>query len=203
MKSHRLLLAFSLASLALLGLAPEAEAQLFGARKKVTKPAAFINRQAPPKIDKDLEDQINPSNSTVHVSLGAQRAYLKIAGTDQVYIDTPVSTGKKAGSTPMGTFKITQKNADHRSSIYGDFVDSKGRVVRAGISTKVDSAPAGTRYRGAPMRWFCRLTDTGIGMHTGILPGYPASHGCIRLPDEIAQIIFQKVRLGTTVTIGP
>jgi lipoprotein-anchoring transpeptidase ErfK/SrfK len=53
------------------------------------------------------------------------------------------------------------------------------------------------------MKWFCRLTDTGIGMHTGILPGYPASHGCIRLPDEIAQIIFQKVRLGTTVTIGP
>ena len=51
------------------------------------------------------------------------------------------------------------------------------------------------------MRYFMRLTDSGVGMHVGILPGYPASHGCIRLPAEIAPLIYSKVKLGTPVTI--
>jgi lipoprotein-anchoring transpeptidase ErfK/SrfK len=120
---------------------------------------------------------------------------------DQVYIDTPISSGKRAGMTPTGRFTISEKDPDHRSSVYGNFVDRNGRVVRAGVSTRVDSAPSGTRYVGAPMDWFCRLTDNGVGMHTGILPGYPASHGCIRLPAEIAKIIYSKVKIGTKVTI--
>jgi hypothetical protein len=57
-----------------------------------------------------------------------------------------------------------------------------------GVSIKVDSAPRGTRYRGARMKWFMRLTDRGVGIHMGILPGYPASHGCIRLPAYIAPL---------------
>jgi len=57
-------------------------------------------------------------------------------------------------------------------------------------------------YRGAPMRWFMRLSWQGVGMHTGILPGYPASHGCVRLPDEIARMFYDRVKLGTVVTIG-
>lgn len=47
------------------------------------------------------------------------------------------------------------------------------------------------------MKWFMRLTDSGVGMHVGILPGYPASHGCIRLPADIAPLIYQKVGIGT------
>ena len=54
---------------------------------------------------------------------------------------------------------------------------------------------------GAPMRYFCRLTDEGVGMHIGILPGYPASHGCIRLPENIAPLIYSKVRVGTSVRV--
>lgn len=123
-------------------------------------------------------------------------------GPDIVYIDTPVSTGKRAGMTPKGNFTVTQKDKDHRSSVYGDFVDKRGRTVRRGISLKVDSAPAGTRYVGAPMKFFCRLTGDGVGFHVGKLPGYPASHGCIRLPEEIAPLIFAKVKLGTPVQIN-
>ena len=51
------------------------------------------------------------------------------------------------------------------------------------------------------MKWFCRLTDTGVGFHIGILPGYPASHGCIRLPEDIAPLIYQKVKVGTPVRV--
>ena len=178
--------------------AGDAEAQLFKPRR-MKKASTLIGRQPPPVIEKRFEAVINPENSSVVISLSKQRAYLMTGG--EVYIDTPVSTGKRAGMTPVGSFTVTQKHIDHRSSIYGDFVDSRGRVVRSGISTRVDSAPAGTRYRGAPMKYFCRLTNSGVGMHIGILPGYPASHGCIRLPAEIAPLIYKNVKLGTPVRI--
>ena len=73
--------------------------------------------------------------------------------------------------------------------------------MRAGVSLKIDSAPSGTHYEGAPMKWFMRLTNEGVGMHIGILPGYPASHGCVRLPAEIAPLIYSKVKVGTPVEI--
>lgn len=176
----------------------ETSGQFFG-RKPKRKAQELIYRQAPPEVNAAVEPIIGPENARVVVSLSKQRAYV-YAG-DELYIDTPVSTGKKAGSTPTGSFKITEKDIDHRSSIYGDFVDKQGRVVRSGVSLKVDSAPSGTRYRGAPMMYFMRLTNSGVGMHVGILPGYPASHGCIRLPAHIAPLIYHKVKIGTPVAI--
>jgi lipoprotein-anchoring transpeptidase ErfK/SrfK len=188
------------ASLASLGVA-DAGAQLFGSRTPtpMTKPSALISRQKPADVKKSLESVINPDNSRVVVSLAKQRAYVMTG--DEVYIDTPISSGRAGHTTPKGSFHVMEKDADHRSSIYGDFVDGKGRVVRSGISSKIDSAPSGTRYQGASMKWFCRLTDQGVGMHVGILPGYPASHGCIRLPADIAPLIYQKVKIGTPVTV--
>ena len=185
------------------GFAPEASAQIWGSRSAnapMRKASDMIGRQPGPKIDKDLEAVINSSNSHVRISLSKQRVYLMTG--DQVYIDSPISSGKAGHATPRGSFTVSEKDADHRSSIYGNFVDRNGRIVRAGVSTRIDSAPSGTRYSGAPMWWFCRLTNGGVGMHTGILPGYPASHGCIRLPAEIAPLIYAKVRVGTRVVVG-
>ena len=184
-------------------LAPAAEAQLFRSNKRKRKPmrraSEMIHRQPPPVINPGLADVINSSNSRVLISLSKQRVYLMVG--DEVYIDSPISSGKRAGMTPTGSFTILEKDPDHRSNIYGDFVDRQGRVVRSGISTKVDSAPSGTSYRGAPMFWFMRMTWSGVGMHVGILPGYPASHGCIRLPADIAKMIYEKVKIGTSVTV--
>jgi lipoprotein-anchoring transpeptidase ErfK/SrfK len=206
MRIHRLPNALSLALLVLIMTASGASAQfskLFAPRQVKKKPGAYISRQPAAKVDRGLEGQINQDNSTVLISLSKQRAYLKIRGTDDVYIDTPISSGKAGHSTPTGNFSISEKDPDHRSSIYGDYVDSSGRVVRGGISSRADSAPAGTRFLGAPMKWFCRLTSGGVGMHVGILPGYPASHGCIRLPADIAPLIYQKVKIGTPVSVVP
>ena len=167
--------------------------------RKMTKPSSLINRQPKAVVNRDVADTINPENSHAVVSLSKQRLYL-LTG-DQVYIDSPISSGKRGHSTPTGTFSIMQKHADHRSSIYGSFVDRRGRVVRSGISSKIDSAPSGTRYLGAPMKYFCRLTGSGVGFHIGVLPGYPASHGCIRLPEDIAPLIYEKVKVGTRVRV--
>ena len=173
--------------------------------KKQTTASELIKKQEPPKVIPRVLEKATADNVSVVISLSKQRAFFKVG--EEVGIDTPVSTGKRAGMTPTGTFLIVEKDADHRSSLYGDFVNKNGQVVRGGVSTRIDSAPSGTTYRGAPMKWFMRFGDRETksgrpeGMHTGYLPGYPASHGCVRLPEEIAKMIYDKVVIGTVVTI--
>ena len=163
------------------------------------KPAALLSRQPKGVVNKDLANVITPNNSRAVVSLPKQRLYLMTG--DQIYIDSPISSGKAGHTTPTGHFSVMEKDLNHRSSLYGNFVDRRGRVVRSGISARIDSAPSGTHYEGAPMKYFCRLTSGGVGFHIGILPGYPASHGCIRLPADMAPLIYEKVKVGTPVTV--
>jgi len=196
-----------LCAVLLTGLVSSISAQfrLFGPRQKPTpqpmrQASAYISRQQPLKVNQSLLKQATPDNVHVIVSLPKQRAYLMIG--EQIVADSPISSGKAGHSTPTGHFSVLEKDPDHRSSIYGDFVDSSGRVVRAGISAKIDSAPSGTHYVGASMRWFMRLTGEGVGMHVGILPGYPASHGCIRMSSDGAKLFYDNVKIGTPVNVG-
>ena len=169
------------------------------AGQPMRKPAELISRQAPININRAVYDSLTPNDSRVVVSLTKQRAFL-LAG-DQIAIDSPISSGKRAGMTPTGRFNVMEKDKDHRSSIYGDFKDRSGRTVRGGVSVRIDSAPSGTHFVGAPMLWFMRLTGDGVGMHVGILPGYPASHGCIRMPPQAAEMFYNRVKVGTPVEV--
>jgi len=185
-----------------------AQFRLFGPRspkptpqpKQMRKASAYISRQEPLKVNQSVLNRATPDNVHVRVSLPKQRAYLMVG--EEVAADSPISSGKVGHGTPRGNFSVLEKDPDHRSSLYGDFVDSSGRVVRAGISAKIDSAPSGTHYVGAPMRWFMRLTGEGVGMHIGILPGYPASHGCVRMSPDGAKLFYDHVKIGTPVTVG-
>ncbi len=163
------------------------------------KASELIRRQDPIVINRGIYDSLTSDSSRVVVSISKQRAYL-LSG-DEIAIDTPISSGKRAGMTPTGNFKVMQKDKDHRSNIYGDFKDKAGRTVRGGVSVRIDSAPSGTHFVGAPMKWFMRLTGDGVGMHIGILPGYPASHGCIRMPPQSAEMFFMRVKIGTPVEV--
>ena len=184
-----------------------AQFRLFGPRSprptpqpKMRSASAYISRQEPLKVNQSVLKQATPDNMHVRVSIPKQRAYLMVG--DEIAADSPISSGKAGHSTPTGHFSVLEKDPDHRSSIYGDFVDGSGRVVRAGISAKIDSAPSGTHYVGASMRWFMRLTGEGVGMHVGILPGYPASHGCVRMSADGAKLFYDTVRVGTKVDVG-
>ncbi|MCX7868381.1 MAG: L,D-transpeptidase family protein, partial [Terrimicrobiaceae bacterium] len=169
--------------------------------KKLKPASQLIQKQQPARVIPRVLERATPENVSIHVSLSRQRAYLKVG--EDIAVDSPTSTGKRSGMTPTGNFTILEKNADHRSNLYGDFVSRKtGSVVRSGVSARIDSAPGGTVFRGAPMRWFQRLTWQGVGLHTGNLPGYPASHGCVRLPEDIARLFFEHTRVGTPVTIS-
>ena len=175
-----------------------AQAQLFG--PKMRKPAELIRKQEPMKVNQALLKQATPDNTHIVVSIPKQRAYLMIG--DQIVADAPVSSGKRGHESPIGNKRVLEKDPNHHSSLYGDFVDSAGRVVRAGVSARIDSAPSGTHFAGAAMKWFLRLTEDGVGMHIGILPGYPASHGCIRESPEGAKLFYDHVKVGIAVDVG-
>ncbi len=111
-----------------------------------------------------------------------------------------ISTGREGFDTPPGSFKIQQKNIDHVSSKYGDYVDSQGNILMKDIDRTKDKMPPGARYAGAKMPFFMRVNG-GVGMHEGFLPGYPASHGCIRMPGFMAEAFFNNVSVGTPITV--
>ena len=164
------------------------------------KASTLIQRQAPLKVNQSLLKQATQDNTRIVVSIPKQRAYLMIG--DQVVADGPVSSGRRGHETPRGHFNVMEKDPNHHSSLYGDFVDSSGRTVRAGVSARSDSAPSGTHFAGAAMKWFLRLTGEGVGMHIGILPGYPASHGCIRESVDGAKLFYDYAKVGTSVDVG-
>jgi lipoprotein-anchoring transpeptidase ErfK/SrfK len=170
------------------------------AQPPMKKATDLIRPQQPINVSPRLLEKVTPDNSHVRVSLSKQRAYLMLG--DEIVIDSPISSGKRSRPTPQGSFHVLEKDKDHKSSIYGDFVDSSGRIVRRGVSSRIDSAPSGTHYVGADMKWFMRLTDEGVGMHVGFLPGYAASHGCIRMPSQAAEMFYDRVKVGTPVVVG-
>jgi lipoprotein-anchoring transpeptidase ErfK/SrfK len=81
-------------------------------------------------------------------------------------------------------------------------VDARtGEVIQKDIDVKKDKKPPGAAFDGARMPFFMRIVG-GTGMHEGFLPGYPASHGCIRMPGYMAETFFENVTVGTPVTIS-
>lgn len=181
--------------------APKAQAFLFFGppKSRHVQRQTFVSHQKKPHFNDELLQQASPGNTKVVISLSQQRVYLMVNGG--VAIDGPICSGRQGRSTPTGTYPIQQKDINHYSSLYGDYVDRGGRVVRGGVSAGCSSAPSGTHFRGAPMHYFMRLTSGGIGMHEGFLPGFPASHGCIRMPGEVAGAIYSRVGVGTTVQV--
>jgi lipoprotein-anchoring transpeptidase ErfK/SrfK len=130
---------------------------------------------------------------SIRIDLVEQRAYFYKG--EQIVGVSVVSTGREGYGTPPGEFRITQKDIDHASTLYGDYVDSNGHVVLQNVNIKLDPQPPGTTFRRAPMPYFLKIHG-GIGTHVGYLPGYPASHGCIRLPERMAVRFFQNKPVG-------
>jgi hypothetical protein len=135
---------------------------------------------------------------SITISLREQRAYFYKSGV--LVGVSQLSTGREGLNTPYGRFSIIQKDINHVSSLFGDYVDSAGNVVVPNVDVTKDPKPKGAQFRGTPMPYFMRIV-AGTGLHAGYLPGYPASHGCIRMPEFMAENFFKSVSLGTPVTI--
>jgi len=138
----------------------------------IVPPADAQTHQRLKSAEKARKDKTPPPGPHLFiVSLKNQRATLYANGTPVAH--TPISSGTASHPTPTGIFSVIQKNRHHRSNIYS----------------------------GAPMPFMQRLTWSGIALHQGQLPGYPASHGCIRLPGDFAQFLWRTTKLGARVII--
>ena len=107
-----------------------------------------------------------PPEAPLFFVISLSKQQVSVYSPKGLYAQSPVSTGQPGHPTPTGIFTILGKELYHRSSIYS----------------------------GAPMPFMQRITYTGVAMHEGVLPGYPASHGCIRMPHEFAQRLFRHHR---------
>ncbi|SFV18702.1 L,D-transpeptidase [Bradyrhizobium arachidis] len=109
------------------------------------------------------------------IVVSIERQKVTIYDSNGVFAESPVSTGMKGHSTPMGVFSVIQKHKFHHSNIYS----------------------------GAPMPYMQRITWSGVAMHAGVLPGYPASHGCIRMPMAFAVKMWNWTKMGARVIVAP
>lgn len=114
-------------------------------------------------------------NGPLIIVVSIDKQNLRVFDANGLFAETPVSTGMRGHSTPMGVFSIIQKSKWHRSNLYS----------------------------GAPMPYMQRITWSGVALHAGVLPGYPASHGCIRMPMAFATKLWGWSRLGARVIVAP
>jgi hypothetical protein len=153
--------------------AESADAQAYRSYKSYRTQRAAVR---PTKPVEKREKEKSAHLQPVHlivVSIPKQR--ISLYGAGGFHKQGAVSTGTAGFPTPTGVFSIIQKNRYHRSNIYS----------------------------GAPMPFMQRITWSGVAMHEGVLPGYPASHGCIRLTHQFASELWGMTRMGVRVIVTP
>ena len=139
--------------------------------------------------------------SPIHICLEQQRGRLYVDG--QVAADWPVSTGKEGTETPVGTFRIKEKKKKHFSSLWGTIVDENDICVVESADSRKDRVPAGGEFLGAKMENWQKLTNDGVGIHTGqVRVGKQLSKGCVRTPGFVADALFNITEVGSKVTIS-
>jgi lipoprotein-anchoring transpeptidase ErfK/SrfK len=141
-------------------------------------PVAQRRQQARRRQGKKVEASLKPAakpQGPLIIAISIQKQRLKIYDAAGVFAETPISSGMPGHPTPMGVFSVIQKQKLHHSNIYS----------------------------GAPMPYMQRITWSGVAIHAGVLPGYPASHGCIRMPMAFAVKMWNWTRMGARVVVTP
>jgi lipoprotein-anchoring transpeptidase ErfK/SrfK len=166
-----------------IGSASQAEAALYywsDSDGGYSRPGPTVQQRRPKagkrqakKIDAP-EKESKPQGPLV-IAISIEKQHLRVYDANGFFAETPISTGMKGHPTPMGVFSVIQKHKLHHSNIYS----------------------------GAPMPYMQRITWSGVAMHAGVLPGYPASHGCIRMPMGFAVKMWNWTKMGARVVVTP
>jgi len=138
------------------------------------KPQPRAHRAAPKKNVVVKDTTVHPQMPLI-IAVSIQKQQVKVYDANGFFAEAPVSTGMPGHPTPMGVFSVIEKDRYHRSNIYS----------------------------GAPMPFMQRITWSGVAMHAGVLPGYPASHGCIRMPESFAIKMWGWTKMGARVIVTP
>jgi lipoprotein-anchoring transpeptidase ErfK/SrfK len=132
---------------------------------------AGVTAETPSQTPVPATVEAPKSRVRIVISLPTQRAYVFKDG--ELWDSSRVSTGKKGKRTPVGTYTILEKAIWHRSN----------------------------KYSNAPMPYMQRITWGGVALHAGHVPGYPASHGCIRLPRSFAKRLYKITNFSSVVVV--
>lgn len=144
------------------------------ARRPRRNPAAQPKPKPPKQMQSKKEESAKPPRGPLQIIVSISDQSMTVYGSNGLISRTPVSTGTRTHPTPTGVFSIMQKNRYHRSNIYSN----------------------------APMPYMQRITWSGVALHEGALPGYPASHGCIRMPGQFARQLWGITRIGARVIVA-
>ncbi|WP_213742328.1 L,D-transpeptidase family protein [Bradyrhizobium sp. dw_411] len=166
-----------------IGVTSQAEAALYwpGSEPGLSQPDPAAQPRKPKarrnaaKKNEMPEKESSKPQGPVIISISIDQQKMRIYDANGLFAETPVSTGMRGHPTPMGVFSVIQKDRLHHSNIYS----------------------------GAPMPYMQRITWSGIAIHAGVLPGYPASHGCIRMPMAFAMKMWTWTRMGARVVVTP
>ena len=160
--------------------------------------------------DSKLLSKANRAKTLLKVDVSEQRVKLLVNG--KVALSAPCTTGAKHKlepntrtyrdkHTPYGTFRILEKIATKRSTIFGK-IYKNGKLVYSGDRRKYFGSWKGAVFVGAPLYKWMRLTSSGIGLHaSNHIKRYPGSNGCIRLPKNVANLLFSKLKKGSVVKV--
>src|SRR5258706_2838729 len=133
-----------------------------------------VRRYQAKKIETPEKGSTKPEGPLI-ISISIDQQKVRVYDANGFFAESPISTGMKGHPTPMGVFSVIQKHKSHQSNIYS----------------------------GAPMPYMQRITWSGVAMHAGVLPGYPASHGCIRMPMAFAVKMWNWTKMGARVIVTP
>ena len=175
---------------------------LVGVGGPIHKPVSGGPHHPAPAIPDDIsywDGDSAQGSPLIRINRAQQKAFFYKGGT--LVGVSKISSGTEDHGTPPGRYKITQKSKDHKSSAYGVFKDrATGMTTNDNVDIRLDKPKPSEIFYNAPMPNFMRFNG-GIGMHTGYLPGYAASHGCIRMPHHMSTHFFENVEVGTPVIV--
>jgi L,D-transpeptidase catalytic domain len=138
---------------------------------------------------------------SIRINLATQKAEFYKGG--RLVGWTTVATGKPGYETPTGTYHVLDKQLLRTSNTYGMIVGPDGDIRDSDARCGRERIPSGGHFEGSPMPYWMQVTAAGHGMHAGFIPqpGLPASHGCIRMPREMAETFYRNAPPGTRVSI--
>jgi lipoprotein-anchoring transpeptidase ErfK/SrfK len=153
---------------------------------------------------KDQSTVFTADKTLCIVELDQQRVY--VYRGNELVAASRISSGRSGYRTETGSYTIGHRNLNHRSNLYGSYVGAGGRTLADDIKVGVDPQPEGSSFLGSLMKYFQRFerngSPTAMGFHQGVVPSYPASHGCLRLPSKMAAWFFESMPKGTPVHIN-
>lgn len=188
--------------LASCGTSEPGSSYLTGMGGPIHQPVSGGPHHSAPAIHDDISywegDGVSGS-PLVRINRAQQKAYFYKGGT--LVGVSRISSGTEDHGTPAGRYKITEKMKDKVSSAYGVFKDrATGMTTNDNVDIRLVKPKPSEIFYNAPMPNWMRFNG-GIGMHTGYLPGYAASHGCIRMPHHMSTKFFENVAIGTPVIV--